>query len=113
MKRALCLLFSVCLCGAFSTQAAVPAPDALLANDTLAMLTIPDYPKAKSTWNRQAMMRLWDDPALKPFRDKFVGKLKSEFLEPLEREMGIKFSDYADLAQGQITLAMTQNEWDG
>src|ERR1041385_9177399 len=59
------------------------------------------------------MTRLWDDPALKPFRDKFMGKLKAEFMEPLEREMGIKFADYADLAQGQVTFAVTQNEWEG
>src|SRR5262249_29710272 len=37
----------------------------------------------------------------------------SEFVDPLERQMGIKFADYADLAQGQVTLAVTQNEWDG
>src|SRR5436190_5627965 len=92
-----------CLVLAFSARAAVPAPDALLANDTLGMLTIPDYTKAKSVWTRQAMTRLWDDPALKPFRDKLMGKLKAEFIEPLEREMGIKFADYVDLAQGQVT----------
>ena len=112
MKRALCLFLSI-LCVTLSTRAAVPAPDALLANDTLAMLTVPDYATAKSAWSRQAMMRLWDDPAVKPFRDKFVGKFKSEFIEPLERELGIKFADYTDLAQGQITFALTQSEWDG
>src|SRR5438046_2403371 len=113
MKRALFLLFSAALCMTASIRAAVPAPDALLANDTLGMLTVPDYTKAKSVWSRQAMARLWDDPALKPFRDKLMGKVKSEFIEPLEREMGIKFTDYTDLAQGQITFAVTQNEWEG
>ena len=31
----------------------------------------------------------------------------------MERELGVKISDYTDLAQGQMTFAVTQNEWDG
>ena len=86
MKRSLFLLLT--LCAAFrSHAAAVPAPDSLLAGDTLAMLTVPDYTKAKGVWGQWPSTRLWSDPALKPFRDKFVAKLKSEFLEPMERAL--------------------------
>jgi hypothetical protein len=111
MKRVLSLL--ACLCATLTLIAAVPAPDSLLASDTLAVLTVPDYAKAKSIWGQWPSTRLWNDPAIKPFRDKFTAKFKSEFLEPMERELGIKLSDYTDLAQGQVTFALTQNEWDG
>src|SRR4051812_16146690 len=93
--------------------AAVPAPEALLANDTLILITVPDYTKARAVWAQGPTFRLWDDPAVKPFRDKITAKLKSEYLDPLERELGIKLADYSDLAQGQVTFAVTQGEWDG
>src|SRR2546425_958820 len=32
---------------------------------------------------------------------------------PLERELGVKLADYANLAQGQLTVAWTQNGWEG
>ena len=40
-------------------------------------------------------------------------KFKSDLVEPLEKSLGIKFSDYSNLAQGQCTLAVTQNGWEG
>jgi hypothetical protein len=111
MKRLFFLPFI--LCGLFPALAAVPAPEALLASDTLALITVPDYTKAKTIWGQWPSTRLWNDAALKPFRDKFTAKLTSEYIVPLERELGIKFEDYTDLAQGQVTFALTQSEWDG
>lgn len=111
MKRL--TFFLVCLCATLRSIAAVPVPDSLLASDTLAMLTVPDYAKTKSAWGKWPSARLWNDPAIKPFRDKFTTKFKSEIVEPLERELGIKFTDYADLAQGQVTFAVTQSDWEG
>ena len=93
--------------------AGTPPPDKLLAADTLAVFTVPDYPKAKATWSQWPAARVWADEALKPFADKFLGKLKSELMAPMEREFGLNFSDYGDLTRGQLTLAVTQNDWDG
>jgi Protein of unknown function (DUF3352) len=112
MKRLLSITL-VIAAGLLSVLGAVPAPESLLANDTLLVLTIPDYTKAHATWAQGPTFRLWDDPAVKPFRDKFTAKLKSEYIEPLEKELGIKFGDYTDLAQGQVTFAITQGDWDG
>src|SRR5436305_1794129 len=111
MKR---LLYSLILLATVSAAwAAVPPPDSLLASDTLVVITIPDYAKAKTGWAQWPTARLWDDPAVKPFRDKFTSKFKSEYIEPLEKQLGIKFADYTDLAQGQVTFAVTQGDWDG
>lgn len=92
---------------------AVPPPDKLLPADTLGMLTVPDYKKGSGVWNEWPSRKLWSDPAMKPFRDKLAGKLKSELAAPLEKELGVKFAEFANLAQGQITLAVTANGWDG
>ncbi len=93
--------------------APVPPADKLLTSDTLAVFTIPDYTKASGGWQQSSSSRLWNDPSMKAFRDKFTAKLQSDLVAPLEREFGVKFSDYANLAQGQLTIAITQNGWDG
>ena len=63
-------LWTLSLACALSSSAAVLPPDQLLADDALAVLTIPDNPKAKAVGWECAISRLWEDPALKPFREK-------------------------------------------
>jgi len=91
-----------------SCLAATPPPDKLLPADTLAVFTVPEYAKTRATTRQWPGRQLWVDAAMKPFVDKFVGKLQSDLITPLEREFGLRFSDFADLAQGQFTLAVTQ-----
>jgi hypothetical protein len=88
-------------------------PEKLLPADTLAMMTAPDWDKAMTAYREFPFTKLWHDPAMKAFVEKFDEKLKSDFVEPLERELGIKFSDYNDLAHGQVTLGVMQNGWTG
>ena len=83
----------------------------LLSDDTLILLTVPDWTKAKDIFNKSPQGQFWNDPAMKPFRDKFTTKLKEDVLTPLERELGIHWEDFAVLAQGQVTFALTQNGW--
>jgi hypothetical protein len=89
------------------SNAAVPPPEKLLPADTLGIFTIPDFARAKTSLGRWPLAQLWRDPEMKGFRDKFLEKFKTDVLTPLERELGIKFEDYAGLAQGQLTVAMT------
>ncbi len=112
MKRILPLLaaFAGLVCGA---RAVVPPPDKLLPDDTLAMFSVPDFAKARDVYGHSPQFQLWQDPALKPFRDKFTAKFKDRFLAPLEHDLGIHFDDYTNLPQGQLTLAVTQNGWSG
>src|SRR3954468_15560073 len=74
-------------------SATVPPPDKLLPSDTLAVLTIPDYAKARNTWSQMPGSMLWKDPSMKGFTEKLVTKFTSDIVTPLEREFGIKFSD--------------------
>ena len=107
------LIIVAALCVAACVQAAVPPAEKLLPDDTLIMLTIPDLTKTKEISKTSPMTQLWNDPAMKPFREKFMTKLREELVGPLERELGVKLDDYAALAQGQLTLALTANGWDG
>lgn len=111
MKRQLLALGFFLAC-TFTSLAATPPPEKLLPADTVAVLTVPDFTKASATWKQAPVSLLWSDPAMKAFADKFMGKFRSDLVEPMEKELGIKFSDYSELAQGQVTFALTANEWD-
>ncbi|MEW6302189.1 MAG: hypothetical protein AB1705_01885 [Verrucomicrobiota bacterium] len=112
MKLKLSLLAAWCGL-AFIATAAVPAPEKLLPGDTLILLTAPDWDGAKAAFRDFPMSQLWRDPEMKPFVTKFEGKLKSDVFEPLERELGVKLGEYAELARGQLTFALVQNGWEG
>src|SRR6266404_475593 len=112
MKRLLLLPITLACLGFTAIGAVLPA-EKLLPDDTLAMFTIPDFTKAVGIYQSSPQAQLWNDPAMKPFKDKFVDKFKSQFFTPLENELGIHFADYTGLPQGQLTLAMTQDGWMG
>src|SRR5215471_13402980 len=98
--------------GSFSAStapAAIPPSEKLLPDDTLMMVTTPDFAKLRGLYRTAPQLQLWNDPAMKPFRDKFMSRLNDELLEPLERELGVQFDDYTNLPQGQLTFAVTQN----
>ena len=93
---------------AFGLQAggAIPPPEKLLPKDTVLVGTAPDWQKAAHFWSNAPYAKLWQDPALKPFKDKFFDKFDTGVIKPLEQTLGIKFSDYAGLVQGQVTYAL-------
>src|SRR5215467_2090911 len=97
-------------CGAL---AVVPPPERLLPDDILILVTAPDFAKLKDTWSKLPQSQCWNDPAMKPFKEKFLNKWKEELKDPLERELSIKFDSYTELLQGQLTFAVTQNGWQG
>ena len=103
------LLFSAVLCG----NAAVLPAEKMLPNDTLVLFSIPDFTRLREIYHNSPQGRFWTEPAMKPFADKFMSKLQSEFIAPLEHDMGVHFSDYTNLLQGQITFALVQDGWTG
>lgn len=94
-----------------AASAAVPPVEKLLPVDTLFMVTTPDFARARDLYTSAPQSQLWNDPAMKPFKDKLVAKLNENLIQPLEKDLGIKFDDYTNLLQGQMTLAVTQNGW--
>ncbi len=97
----------------FSAVAAVPPAEQLLPADTLGVLSAPDWSKVVAARKDSALMQLWNEPAIRPLKDKFLAKLATDVIEPLERQLGVRLTNYADLVQGQLTLAVTQNGWTG
>jgi len=65
----------------------------------------------RDVYRASPQTQLWSDPAMKPFKDKFVSKLSENLIQPLEKELGVELNDYTNLPQGQITFALTQNGW--
>ncbi|HNQ88136.1 MAG TPA: hypothetical protein PKM73_05960 [Verrucomicrobiota bacterium] len=115
MNRILPLLTAGALAAGFlqTLAAAIPPAEKLLSSDTLAVLSVPDWSKVEAARKDAPMYLLWNDPALRPFREKLVAKLTNDVIGPLERELGLHLADYADLLQGQLTVAVAQNGWTG
>ncbi len=94
-------------------RAAIPSPEKLLPDDTLVLFTAPDVSRLRTLATRMPANQCWNDPAMKPFKDKFLLKWDEQFVKPLERELGLKLDDYTSLLQGQLTVAVIQNGWQG
>jgi hypothetical protein len=105
------LVSSFVLALTFAASAAVPPVEKLLPDDTLFMVTTPDFTKAREAYRTSAQTQLWDDPAMRPFKEKFIAKLNENLIDPLEKDLGVHLTDYTNLPQGQITFAITQNGW--
>jgi hypothetical protein len=94
-------------------RAAIPPAENLLPADTLFFFAIPDCTALRTAAHQSPQWLFWSDPAMKPFHDKFIAKLTETLVAPLEQALGLKLADFADLPQGQFTIAVTQNGWTG
>jgi hypothetical protein len=105
MKKFFCGLAALA-CLSFAAAAAVLPAEKLLPDDTLVLFSIPDFTRALAIYSNAPQAQFWNDPAMRPFKDKFMNKLSSQFIAPLEHDLGIKFDDYTSLPQGQLTVAL-------
>ncbi|PYI87983.1 MAG: hypothetical protein DME26_04435 [Verrucomicrobia bacterium] len=96
-----------------SRTATVPPHEKLLPPDTVAMFTVFDWPKANASLENSAAGQLWRDAAMKPFRENFLRNVQSDTFPPFDSKWDIKISNYLALAQGRVTIALTQKEGDG
>ncbi len=111
MKKSLSLLLAALSCAIVNAGAAVMPAEKLLPDDTLAVFSIPDFGKMRDFFENSPQGQLWNDLALKPFKDKLLGKFQSDIIAPMERDLGVHLSDYTSLPQGQLTVAIIQNGW--
>ena len=94
-------------------RAAIAPAENLLPADTLAFFTLPDGTAFRAAAKGSPQLMFWNDAAMKPFHDKFMAKLNEKFTAPLEHDLGLKVAGFADLLQGQLTLAVTVNGANG
>lgn len=92
---------------------AIPPAPKLLPKDTLAVITVPDWTASAAQAGGSSAGKLWADPALKPFKDHFEAQFQAKILGRFEKDLGIKAADYLPLLQGQLTLALVADGWDG
>ena len=104
------LLFAALL-ATFTLRAAVPPPAQLFPQDTLVLASVPDWSAAKATFDAGSYGQLWNDAAMKPFREKFQTAFKEQVLGDLEKDLGVNLADYVPLVQGQVSVALVQNGW--
>lgn len=98
---------------ATSALAAVPPAPQLLPRDTLALATVPDWTKASEQLKQSPGGRLWADAAMRTFRENFEKKFEEKVVGSIEKDLGIKASDYLALVRGQFTVAVTRDQWKG
>jgi len=98
---------------ATSGRAAIPPAEYLLPSDTLLLITVPDFSTLRAAGKQSPQWLFWNDPAMRPFHDKFMAKWNEQLVAPLERDLGVNLNDFTDLPQGQLTFAVTQNGWNG
>ena len=104
---------TICLATSFSLRAAVAPAENLLPADTLGFFTVPDCNALRAVSKTSPQLMFWNDPAMKAFHDKFMGKFSEKFTAPLEKDLGIKVDDFLALPQGQFTLGVTVNGSNG
>ncbi len=84
----------------------VPAAEKLLPGDTLFMVTAPDFKSLAQNLTNLPQYRLWQDPSMTPFREKFLTNAREGLIQPFERQLGVSLGQIASYAQGQVTLAL-------
>jgi hypothetical protein len=112
-RLALLVASAATLTLATALRAAIPPAENLLPADTLLVITAPDCALLRTSLQQSPQAMFWNDPAMKPFHDKFMAKFNAELVTPLERDLGMKLADFTALPQGQFTFAVTQNGWNG
>ena len=78
---------------AASVRAAIPPAEKLLPADTFFVLTAPDFGALRYATSRSPKWLLWNDPAMKPFHDKFMAKWRDQFIGPLEQDLDVSLAD--------------------
>jgi hypothetical protein len=91
--------------------AAVPSASQLFPQDTFVLVSVSDWPSARTKFQSGSFGRLWDDPSMKVFRDHFEAKFRDEVIGGMEKDLGIKTDDYLPLLQGQLSIGLIENGW--
>jgi hypothetical protein len=105
------LLFLALASSSLLASTATPTAAKLLPPDTVALFSVPNWELAATRFTESPQGQLWRDPATKPLRDKLLGQVQQEFAAPLQRGLGVNISDFSGLLRGEVTLALTADQW--
>lgn len=88
-----------------SATAALPPAAQILPGDCEACFTVPDVAKARTTLATLNLGELWNDPALGPFRENFVGEWKRRLVDPVRQAARLDLAELWNLTEGAFTVA--------
>ncbi len=89
-------------------QAAAP-PEKILPDSTVFLLKLNDAKSFREAFLSSQYGQLWNDPALKDFRDELAVKL-DEATKGLKERIGISFKELFELPQGSLAIAAIATE---
>ncbi len=107
-RAALALTFTTVLAHPVTATltAETPPPNQWVPENALAVLTLPNYEKAKETWNKNLYMQFWNDPAMTAFREHAEKAWQENIVSNFEKDTGFKLADLTELVKGQATFAI-------
>jgi hypothetical protein len=85
------------------TQAAT-APERILPENTVFLVKLPDVKGFRDAFRNSQYGQLWNDPALKDFRDEFALKLE-DATKSLKEKIGVSLSELFELPRGGLAIA--------
>ena len=92
-----------------SAQAAAP-PERVLPDSTVFFLKVNDIKALREAFRQSQYGQLWNDPAMKDFRDDIAAKLK-DTSNRLKDKIGVTLSELLDIPQGTLAVAaVTQDD---
>ncbi len=94
------------LCVSVGAKAAEGAAPEWLPEDTLAVISLPSFTEAKAAFLNDPIVKMFEDPAMKPYVDGVKTAFHEQMLAGFEKELGFPISEYTELLNGQFTLAL-------
>jgi hypothetical protein len=89
-------------------QAAAP-PERVLPDSTVFLVKVADIKALREAFRQSQYGQLWDDPALKDFRDDIAGKLK-DTSNKLKEKIGVTLAELLDIPQGYLAIAAVSQD---
>jgi hypothetical protein len=113
--RAACrLAFSGCLALTVFSLAAAPSfaaapPENVHPNNTLVFIKVNNAAGLRDAFSHSQIGQLWNDPALKPWRESMLEKL-DDSSKALKERVGVTIRELVELPQGTLTFALVAND---
>jgi hypothetical protein len=83
--------------------------ETLLPTNTVAAITVPDFPAFQRMAASTPFVRLWNDPAMAAFTARVSEGWKRDVVAPLARTLGVSETNLPGWCRGQVTIALTGN----
>ncbi len=89
-------------------QAATP-PERVLPDSTVFLLKVTDVNALRQAFQQSQYGQLWNDPALKDFRDDIAARLK-DTSNTLKEKIGVTLRELIDIPQGYLAIAAVSQD---